>query len=107
MALTVSPAPACLAFVVADVSRTLMSVRATPVEMEPTAQIVSTATPAPVHLASVVSTVRSTPMTALTGTHLVTVLPCVPVFVIFVRIILYREVMFTLLFVSVFLQLLL
>lgn len=106
MALTVSPAPACLAFVVADVSRTLMSVRATPVEMEPTAQIVSTATPAPVHLASVVSTVRSTRMTALTGTHLVTVLQ-VPVFVIFVRIILYREVMFTLLSVSVFLQLLL
>lgn len=40
--------------------------RATLVGMEPTAQIVSTATPAPAHLASVASTVRSTPTTALT-----------------------------------------
>lgn len=41
--------------------------RVTPVGMGPTALIVSTATRAPVRLASVASTVRSTPTTALTA----------------------------------------
>lgn len=44
-----------------------MSVRVAPAGMVPTALIVSTATPAPAHLASVASTVRSTPTTALTA----------------------------------------
>ncbi len=44
-----------------------MSVRVIPVGMAQTAPIVSTATHAPARLASVASTVRSTPTTALTG----------------------------------------
>ena len=48
-----------------------MSVRVTLVRMGPTAPTVSIATPAPAHRASVVLTVRSTPMTALTGS-----IPC-------------------------------
>lgn len=44
-----------------------MNVRVIRAGMVPTAPIVSTATPAPVRLASVASTVRSTPTTALTG----------------------------------------
>lgn len=67
MASTVSHVPARLGFVAADVSMTLMSVRVTPVRTGPTARIVSTATLALALLASVASIVRSTPMTALTG----------------------------------------
>lgn len=48
-----------------------MNVRLTHARMEPIAQTVSTAIHAPAHWALVVSTVRSTPMTALTGS-----LPC-------------------------------
>lgn len=44
-----------------------MSVRVTPVGTGPIARIVSTATLAPVRLASVASIARSTPTTALTG----------------------------------------
>lgn len=44
-----------------------MSVRVTPVGMVPTAPIASTVTPAPAHLASAASTVRSTLTTALTA----------------------------------------
>lgn len=57
----------CLDSVGGAVSRTLTSVKVTPVKTEPTVPTVSTATPAPAHLASAESTVRSTLTTAPTA----------------------------------------
>ena len=59
----------CQGSVVAGVSMTLMSARATRVRMGPTAPTVSTPTPAPVNLVSVASTARITPPTAQRGTE--------------------------------------
>lgn len=59
----------CQGSVVAGVSRTLTSARATRVRMGPTAPTVSTPTPAPVHPVSVASTARITPPTAQRGTE--------------------------------------
>lgn len=66
MALTLSLAHVCLVSAGGAVSRTLTNVKVTPVKMEPTVLIVSTATPAPVLLALVALIVRSTLMTVLT-----------------------------------------
>lgn len=70
IASTVSHAPVCQGFGEAVVSRTLTNVRVTHARMEPTVPTVSIATPAPACRALVASTVRSTLMTALTGSSI-------------------------------------